>query len=94
MQARAWMHRLCILINPFLDRDQKCSRELLSMKYHMEEIVASEKRHREMELLAWKLLQNKGRALDLFLLSVATAITASRTPSATEQTPLPSASLA
>lgn len=61
---------------------------------HMEEIVASKKRQRQVELLAWKLIQNKGRARDLFLLSVAASVTASPTPSATEKTPLPSAPLA
>jgi len=64
------------------------------MKYRMEEIVARKKRQREMELLAWKFMQNKGRAPDIFLLSVATAVTASPTPSAAARTPLPSAPLA
>lgn len=47
-----------------------------------------------MQLPAWKLMQKQGRALDLLLLSVATAVTANPAPSATEQTPLPSANLA
>lgn len=64
------------------------------MKYHMEEVVVRKKRQRQVQLLAWKLMQKQGRALDLFLLSVATAVTASPAPSATEQTPLPSANLA
>lgn len=61
---------------------------------HMEEIVASKKRQRQVELLAWKLIENKGRARDFFLLSVAAPDTASPAPSATGKTPLPSASLA
>lgn len=60
----------------------------------MEEIVASKKRQRQVELLAWKLIQNKGRAHNLFLLSVAAPVTASPVPSATGKAPLPSASSA
>lgn len=36
------------------------------MKYHMEEIGVRKKRQREIESLAWKLMENKGRALIFF----------------------------